>query len=283
MNHVAILTPEQAAESLTASASDIDQWSMVERRAFLRGLRTAATPLGAGSKWANLEGVIAFFSESQLGAPGTWVSWVNAGVLESVQCGIALALDVPGLNLDNPGHYLENPGAVHNPGAVAWAEYLTQLTGGRLTLPSQHAHMWSMAKEVSTEAGVHLAEHVHGTRPTGAERGFLQYARAYNWGMRNRPIVEVMLTAAGGLAPEFDLPPGFLDWFLDVGDPDAAQVGCEIAWELACRQNTRDRISPLSMFGHMVTHLPRLTAVYQASQRRRDTDRLDGSARDGTA
>lgn len=254
MNHVATLAPDHAAESLTATAGDIDRWSMPERRAFLRGLRITASPLGAADKWLNLEGVIAFFGNRDLGASGTWVSWVNAGVLESVQGGIALALNVTDDGLGNPG-------------TVAWADYLTQLTDGRLTLPSQHAHMWSMAKEVSTEAAVHLAEHVHGTRPTGAERGFLAYARAYNWGMRNRPIVEWMLTAAGGLASEFDLPPGFLDWFLDVGSVDAAQIGCEIAWELACRQNTRDRISPLSMFGHLATHLPRLTAAYHASER----------------
>lgn len=241
--------PAGHARALDATAEDIDQWAMPERTAYLQELREVAAPLGAGDRWMNLEGVIDFFASRALGAPGTWISRVNAGVLEAIQDGIALALDRTNGNRGNPG-------------APAWAEYLSLLHAGQLSAPSQHAQMWSIAKEISTETAVQQAEQTHGLRPTAVERDFLALAQAYNWGVRNRPAIELAIQMASVLDSELDQDKGFLDWFMDVGDPDAARIGCEIAWDVACRRHRPEPMGPLGLFGLILAHLPRLTAVY---------------------
>jgi hypothetical protein len=214
--------PADYAGTLNATAADIDAMSMDTRLELVRALRSGpATRLGAGDRWRNIEGVVTFFRDNAMGAPGTWVSHVNAGVLESIERGLAIALGISDDDFDNPG-------------SAGWAKYLTRLRANELTTKSAHDRAWSEAKEVSTDYGVALAEDLHGLKPTDAERRFLLFAQFYNWGMRNRPILD-LIVAYGGLydARLANLRPDFLDWFMSVGNADAARRGCEIAYAAA--------------------------------------------------
>jgi hypothetical protein len=187
--------------------------------------------------------VIAFFRDHDMGAPGTWVSHVNAGVLEGIERGIAIAL---GRSDDDFG----------NPGSAEWAKYLTRLQGGELTTKSVHDLAWSEAKEVGTDYGIALAEKVHGTQPTEVERRFLLFAQLYNWGMRNRPVVDIFIAYGGMLDDRLNgLRPEFVDWFMNVGNTDAARKGCEIAYAVAHIEPSPQAFSALSP---MLGELPRL-------------------------
>ncbi|MGP4102221.1 hypothetical protein [Nonomuraea sp. KM90] len=214
--------PAAYATTLDATADAIDQMSMDDRLVFLRSIREgpAAAQLGASDRWRNLEGVITFFRDQAMGTPGTWVSLVNAGVLEGVQRGLAIASG----HTDDFG----------NPGARAWADYLARLSRKELTTTGEHDRAWGVAKQVSTHYGVLLAEQVRGLKPTPEEQRFLTFAEFYNWSMQNRPVLNMMISLGEYMDPRLQgIQPEFVDWFINVGDEQAARVACEIAWRLA--------------------------------------------------
>lgn len=67
-------------------------------------------PLNASDRFRAIEGVIVFFLGENLGAPGSWISYVDAGIVEGIQRGGAIAL----------GYSTETGG---NPGSQVWATY----------------------------------------------------------------------------------------------------------------------------------------------------------------
>lgn len=81
-------TPADCAAALDCTAADIDVMTMPERLEFVRAMQAGpAAQLGAADRWRNIEGVITFFRDNQLGASGTWVSYVDAGIVEGIQRG----------------------------------------------------------------------------------------------------------------------------------------------------------------------------------------------------
>ncbi|MFD1050104.1 hypothetical protein ACFQ1S_33575, partial [Kibdelosporangium lantanae] len=178
--------------------------------------------LGAGDRWGNIEGVISFFRDHSMGAPGTWVSYVDSGIVEGIERGVVIAL---GRSDDGYG----------NPGSARWASYLTRLHNGELTVRDEHDRAWSEAEQASTDHGVDLAENVHGIKPSAVERRFFLFTQFYRWTLRNRPAVLDMLLVSGGLINPvlpFQRVP-FLDWFTDVSNPVPSRKGCEVAYAVA--------------------------------------------------
>ncbi|MDQ0376907.1 hypothetical protein [Amycolatopsis thermophila] len=207
--------------TLTCTAADIDGMTIAQRLTFVREL--AAGPAadvvpGYAPRWRNIEGVLEFFADRGLGASGTWVSFVDAGILEGVERGIALAR---GDSTDTYG----------NPGAPLWASYLTRLRDGKLSGRSVHDRAWSEAEQASTEHGVVLAEHVHGVAATPVEERFYQFSEFYRWTLRNRPMLLDLLTPPVGPGDQRQLT--FLDWFTDVTNDEPAHRGSHLAYDLA--------------------------------------------------
>jgi hypothetical protein len=223
---VGLATPVAAAPDCTStldcSLDQINQMSMPERLEFVRDMESGpAATLGAPDRWRNIEGVITFFVDKNLGAPGTWVSYVDAGILEGIQRGIAIAL---GRSTDTGG----------NPGAPKWASYLTRLSSGQLTTRAAHDRAWSEAEQASTEYGNTVAE-AHGVPATAVEWRFYQFSEVYRWALRNRPFALDLLALYGPLIdPELAgarVP--FYDWFTDVRESAPSYKGSEMAYGFA--------------------------------------------------
>lgn len=196
---------------------------MADRLEFLRLVQSGpAAGLGASDRWRNIEGVLSFFDDHGLGAPGTWISYVDAAILEGIERGVALAL---GRSTDGFG----------NPGSARWADYLTRLHRGELTSRGVHDRAWSEAEQASTEHGVVVAEQVHGLRPTATERRFYLFSEFYRWVLRNRPVVLDLLLVHGALLNPVlvvrRVP--FLDWFTDVRESTPSRKGAELAYSSA--------------------------------------------------
>ncbi|OXM61473.1 MULTISPECIES: hypothetical protein [Amycolatopsis] len=209
------------ANTLTCTAEDINGMTIAQRLAFVRALSAgpaADIVPGYAPRWRNIEGVLRFFADRELGEPGTWVSYVDAGILEGIERGIALAR---GDSTDTFG----------NPGASLWASYLTRLRDGRLSLRSVHDRAWSEAEQASTEYGVALAERVHGVAATPVEERFYQFSEFYRWTLRNRPMLLDLLTPPVGPGDQRQLT--FLDWFTDVTNDVPAHRGSHLAYDLA--------------------------------------------------
>ncbi|NIH85031.1 hypothetical protein [Amycolatopsis granulosa] len=209
------------ANTLTCTAADIDGMTIAQRLAFLRALSAgpaAEIVPGYAPRWRNIEGVLEFFADRGLGSPGSWVSFVDAGILEGVERGIALAR---GDSADTFG----------NPGAPLWAAYLTRLRDGRLSGRSAHDRAWSTAEQASTEYGVGLAERVHGRTATPVEQRFYQFSEFYRWTLRARPVLLDLLSPPVGPGRARQLT--FLDWFTDVTNDVPARRGAHLAYDLA--------------------------------------------------
>lgn len=208
--------------TLDCTVDEINEMSMADRLQFVRDMQSGpAASLGASDRWRNIEGVITFFRDRGLGAPGTWVSYVDAGIVEGIQRGIAIAL---GWSADTGG----------NPGSAKWASYLTRLSTGQLTTRSAHDRAWGDAEQASTEYGNALAES-HGVPATAVEWRFYQFSEMYRWTLRNRPFALDLLAFYGPL-----IHPGlvgarvpFFDWFTDVSESAPSEKGCEMAYGFA--------------------------------------------------
>lgn len=208
--------------TLDCTVDEIDAMPMAERLEFVRDMQSGpAATLGAPDRWRNIEGVITFFRDRGLGAQGTWVSYVDAGIVEGIQRGIAIAL----------GWSAETGG---NPGSAKWASYLTRLSTGQLSTRTAHDKAWSEAEQASTEYGNALAES-RGVPATAVEWRFYQFSEMYRWVLRNRPFALSLLAIYGPLIhPALAgarVP--FYDWFTDVSESAPSYRGCEMAYGFA--------------------------------------------------
>lgn len=105
---------------LSCSFKEIESWTMPKRASYVRYMQSSHFgPLKATNKFRAIEAVIDFFQEQKVGAPGSWVSYVDAGIVEAIQRGGAMAL----------GKSKETGG---NPGASEWATYFNKLKAGQL-------------------------------------------------------------------------------------------------------------------------------------------------------
>ncbi|QWF82600.1 hypothetical protein [Amycolatopsis sp. CA-230715] len=214
-------TPEACAAALDCPATEIDRMTMPERLTFVRAMSSgpaAEIVPGYTHRWRNIEGVVEFFESARLGAPGSWVSHVDSGILEGIERGIAIAAGKGTDTFDNPGSKL-------------WASYLTRLSRGELRARSAHDKAWSEAEQASTERGVYLAEVIHGVPPTGVEERFFQFSEFYRATLRSRlPLLDPLSPGPG---PGKQKQLTFLDWFTDVSNSVPSRRGCEMAYSLA--------------------------------------------------
>jgi hypothetical protein len=233
-------TPADCAAALDCSADDIDLMSMAERLEFVRGMQSGhGADLGVSDRWRNIEGVITFFRDHNLGTPGTWASYVDAGIVEGIERGLALAKGMPG-------------GDFGNPGSAKWATYITGDWANR----AEHDRAWSVAEQASTEHGVVLAES-HGQFATDVEERFYQFSETYRWALRNRPVALNLLAVFGPLIHP-DLAKArvpFYDWFTDVRESAPSYQGCEMAYGFAQLHPIEGVVGAAGLFLAYVTEL----------------------------
>lgn len=235
--------------TLDCTVDEINQMSMADRLQFVQDIQSGpAAALGATDRWRNIEGVITFFRDRGFGAPDTWVSYVDAGIVEGIQRGVAIAL----------GWSTETGG---NPGSQKWATYLTKLSTGQLTTRAAHDKSWSEAEQASTEYGNALAE-AHGVPATAVEWRFYQFSEMYRWALRNRPFALDLLAIYGPLIHP-DLAAArvpFYDWFTDVSESAPSRKSCDMAYGFA-------ELNPITgvfgMAGLFLSYMKELFEEYQ--------------------
>lgn len=213
--------PADCTATLDCTVADINLMTMAERLEFVRSMSAGpATDVipGYTPRWRNIEGIVTFFQDNDMGAPDTWVSYVDAGIIEGIERGIAIAA---GRDDDTFG----------NPGSTLWASYLTRLRDGELAARSAHDRAWSEAEQASTEHGRALAESVHGIPATDVEQRFFDFSEFYRLVLRNRSPLLDPLAPGPGPGPQRQVT--FLDWFTDVGNATPSYRGAELAYDMA--------------------------------------------------
>ncbi|MFI9382244.1 hypothetical protein [Kutzneria sp. NPDC052558] len=243
------------ARPLGLTLAELDHMHVADRLDFLRDVQADwVVRLGVDpARWRNIEGVLEFFRDGELARPGSWMSIVDASILEGLERGTAIAL---GLSEDTYG----------NPGSAEWASYLRRLGDGELDRRSVHDAAWSRAEQAATEHGVALARTL-GVAPSAAEWRFYQFSQVYRWAMRNEPTA--LLALAGPVVnPRIrELRVPFLTWFTDVSTPVPAYRGCAFAWALS-------RLNPVggafSALGLLLAYLPNLFDDFLVDTGRRE-------------
>lgn len=78
-------------------------------------------PLNSGNQYRAIEGVIKFFLNNNLGTPKSWISYVDAGIIQGIQGGGALVLGLPSAKY-----------AIGVTGASEWQTFLRAMQFGTL-------------------------------------------------------------------------------------------------------------------------------------------------------
>lgn len=209
--------------ALKCSFHQIEDMSLSTRLSYVRYMETRFVPLHAGNQFRAIEGVIEFFISKGLGGPGTWVSYVDAGIVEAIQRGGAIAL---GIGKSKGG----------NPGTALWADFLTKMKNKELKDRNDHDHAWSVSEQTATEYGKKTAESTSMVgKATKQQLRWYQFTQLFRAIMRNRKTVirTIRITfifTNPGLAIAAE---AFVDWLTDITDSTPTRVGSEIAWNLA--------------------------------------------------
>jgi len=182
-------TGKSCAETLACTIDDFNLMSIDERRAFVAEFqRLYGARFYSSGKWNNIDGVLQFFSDDHLGAPGSWESWVDSSILHGFERGAAIALGRPG-------------GDQGNPGADRWFLYFNTMERTRGQIPKAAAdRLWSEGEQASTEHGYGVAAR-HGTSPGLPELAFAGGGEVYRWILRHEGEIDDGLEAAGRSNP----------------------------------------------------------------------------------
>ena len=107
-------------QSLSCSFEVIQSNNMDWRVRYVRYMEsTHFGALKSSNQFRAIEAVIDFFKEQGEGAPGTWVSYVDAGIVEAIERGAAIAL---GKSKDDG----------KNDGTKYWVTFFNQMKAGQL-------------------------------------------------------------------------------------------------------------------------------------------------------
>lgn len=107
-------------KTLSCSFATIEKSSMASRLRYVRYMQAKKFgPLKAGNQFRAIEAVIDFFIKKKVGQPGTWISYVDAGIVEGIQRGAAISLGTSKATGGNPGSQL-------------WADFFNRLKSGGL-------------------------------------------------------------------------------------------------------------------------------------------------------
>jgi len=156
---------------------------MQERLDYVRYMQTSFFGrLNAGNQFRAIEGVITFFVKNNLGRPGSWISYVDTGIIEAIQNGGAIVL---GLGSRSTG----------NPGTEKWAAFFRQMKAGGYASRGDHDSAWGEAEATATEwSKEQKADKLANRAATGQEKNWYTFTKVFRWIMRNEGKTTVLLT-----------------------------------------------------------------------------------------
>lgn len=119
---VAVLEPADVCwKNLACSINDIESMGMADRVEFMKYMASNKLgPLVSTNQFRAVEGIMDFFIRKELAGHQSWLSLINAAVVEAIQRGAAISLGLSNNTGDNPG-------------TERWVEFFNQRKMGKLT------------------------------------------------------------------------------------------------------------------------------------------------------
>jgi hypothetical protein len=152
------------------------------------------------AEFTNINGILAVFRATETGAPGSWASWGDAGILVSIQ---------NGLNMSREGSDVPISTNPYGSAAdTAWKNYFDSFRDNSDSNTTDQ--LWGVAEGAGTTYGMWLAQH-HGQLPSSGETTFLQIGNVYRSWLAHKIGHEITGNWPGFLKTIY----GGYDWFLD--------------------------------------------------------------------
>ncbi len=123
------------------------------------------------NRWRNIEGILEFFIDRNISAPGSWDSVVDSCILEAVERSVAIAA-------------YNQTDDFANPGSSCFAQYLIDLKNGLLQKRSDQDIRWGTCEQEATDYGTSLASS-RNLSLSFADNNVYQFSQAYRFMLRN--------------------------------------------------------------------------------------------------
>lgn len=133
---------------------------------------------GAQDWFNNIEGIIEGFVEYGLSEPGSWISVVDASILEGIQDGYAYSIIGRRMGVKGKRHVI-------NDGADEWQYFFNGLAEG--ANDKVLIRRWGAGEEAVTAHGRYIAEKRRNLQPNGYEQFFLYTGDLYRSAAKNLP------------------------------------------------------------------------------------------------
>ncbi|MCJ1340923.1 hypothetical protein MMC09_006219 [Bachmanniomyces sp. S44760] len=210
-------------QTLSCTFDLIQKSSISDRLAYVRYMESHffSGQLKSGTQFRAIEGVITFFQSKGLGGAGTWVSYVDSGIVEAIQRGGAIALGM-------------SSATGNNPGTEKWADFLHEMQTGSLGSRDAHDPVWSRSEQAATEYGKSRGDSEAQPASTQDLRWF-QFTQLFRLIMRNRSVIIHSIQAFFIFTdPPLALAASpFINWLTDVTDIKPTLCGSAVAWDLS--------------------------------------------------
>ncbi|KAI5307472.1 hypothetical protein KEM55_008200 [Ascosphaera atra] len=198
--------------------------AMQDRLSFLKYMVVnKLTVLDAADQAGAVKGLMNFMIGKKLARTKTFLSCINAAVLESLQRGAAMAL---GVSKDTGG----------NPGTIKWAEFFHKYQKGLLKTRDDHDLAWAMAEQRAVDYGVLLADTLPGIeRPTNRMLRFVKLSWLYrSIMMYRRTIIWFMRLSFAFTNPSVAFASEeIINWLTDVSHAESVEFLGEVSWALS--------------------------------------------------
>jgi hypothetical protein len=161
--------------NFTCTVDDLNNATIEQRQKWFNEMLASVNPAYV-SEFTNINGILRIFILTGNGNPGSWVSWGDAGILWSIQAGLAMSVDEA-----KYAQYASGENALANNAANAWKEYFNGYNPGS----NNTFKAWGNAEGLSTSYGRYLALE-HGASKDLGEMMFLFVGDIYRNGLKNR-------------------------------------------------------------------------------------------------
>ncbi|KIW81737.1 hypothetical protein Z517_04763 [Fonsecaea pedrosoi CBS 271.37] len=204
-------------QTLSCTFDQIQSSTMQERLAFVQYMESQwFGPLNSANQFRAIEGVITFFIGKNLGAPNSWISYVDTGIVEAIQRGGAMAL---GLSTDTGG----------NPGTTLWRDFFIGMRDGTYTTRQDHDYAWGLAEATATEwSKAQKADILASAPATQQELNWYQFTVLFRWILRHEPETILLLTPIFLFKAD-----DFVYWLTDVTRSEPTICGSQAAWSIS--------------------------------------------------
>ncbi len=142
--------------NFTCTPDDLNKATISQRQSWFRGMLNFANP-DLVAEFSNINGILAAFQVTNTGAPGSWASWGDAGILASIQNGLYMSEN----EIDKP----ISTNAYGAAADTAWKDYFDSFRDDRFSNTTDQ--LWGVAEGAGTTYGRWLAQEHGQTKSTG--------------------------------------------------------------------------------------------------------------------